>query len=209
MAKHELKTKKGYFYFKRLEQMHPMHTLVYLFLLLSFIAFIFSIYFFEIKVINVHLNLSSVRLPDLYVLGAFVLFASMFLAFDQKQLYKREKIRKLKINFYANIFISAIFIILQLVASYQVQIGFLEKENQEIISYIIYITGMHLIHLIIVQVFSIYVLFRIVSAADDPVKTLVYVTNPFEKLLIDINSKLWVYQSAMWICLYLYLTFRF
>jgi len=209
MAKHELITRRSQFYFKRLEQMHPMKTLVYLFLFMSFIAFTFSIYFFEVKVVKEHLNLNNLQVPELYILSTLTLFSSLIMIFMHNKLYDGEQIHGLKKNFYGMIAISTMFIVLQLIASYQMQIDFQEKENQKIISYFIYITGMHLIHLIIVLTFSIYVLFRVVNAIEDPVKVLIYFTNPFEKLLLNINKTLWIYQTAMWMGLFLYLTFRF
>ena len=197
------------FYFRNWEEVHPIKTMVYLFLFMSFIAIIFSIYFFEIRLLKYPSQGNLVHLPDLYIVGTLVLFASLIPAISQISLYKAEKIDRLKINYYLIILLSATFMVIQLIASYKAQLNFINNENQQIVSYIIYITGMHLIHLVITQIFSVYLLFRIVSSLEDPVKTLVFVTNPFEKLMLELNRSAWIYQTLLWVVLFLYLLFRF
>lgn len=200
--------KKGY-YFSGIEKLHPYQSLLYLFNFVSAITMVFLVFSLEIKIAGEERELHHFDLPDVFMLATLLLFGTLIFTRHQAQLYKEEKLLKLKKNYYAVLFLSTLFIAAQMVAVYMFRISDASAVSQEFSSYFILLVSYHLFHLVMCVVFLIWLLFRVVNSMEDPVKMLVFVTNSYEALLMKLKNIAWNFQVAMWIALFVYFVFRF
>jgi cytochrome c oxidase subunit 3 len=77
-------------------------------------------------------------------------------------------------------------------------------------SYLILLSGLHLLHFFGGMIFFLVVYFRAFHAYRDAVHNLVYITDPYEKMMLDLLSYYWHAMSAIWIGLFLiFLSFTF
>lgn len=200
---------KTRYYLKGIEKFHPFQNLVYLINLTSSIVLAFIIFSFELKIAGKSSDPQTLDVPDIFLVSTLLLFATLIFTNNQRQFFKEERIEKLKRNFYLVLFAGVVFIILQMVAVYNFQLAESGKTSHDLDSYFILLISYHLIHLVVCLVFLIMLLFRVVNSLQDPVRTLVYVTNPYEKLLLKLKGIGWNYQVGVWVALYLYFSFRF
>lgn len=183
--------------------------MVYLFNIISFIILVFLIFNFELQSARDITISQGVHMPDIFLLSTMILFCSLFITSWQRSLLKSERVVTIKQSFYLELLLNTTFIILQMVAVYRFQYVQVNHFSESFNSYFILLTSFHLTHLILHVIVLIMLMFRIVNVLDDPVKVLIYITNPFEKLLLDIKQIVNNYQVFIWVVVYLYTTFRF
>lgn len=63
------------------------------------------------------------------------------------------------------------------------------------ISFLFLASGLHFLHLVGGLIWSVVIYARLGSKASDPVKRLIYFTNPYERLQIEL-----LFQNWVWIC---------
>ena len=197
------------YYLKEIEKIHPFKSFVYLFFIISSLILGFVVFSLELKRTSLPGEFTSIQFPDIFTLGALVLFSTLLFTSRHINLFKEEKIHRLKSNFYLQLFISSLFIVTQMVAVYQFRLYANTILPESLISYFIVLISFHLVHLILAIVVMIILMFRLINVLEDPVKSLIYLTNPFEKLLIEIEQLFWNYQVIVWLLLFLYLELRF
>lgn len=200
---------KTRYYLNGIEKFHPFQNLVYLINLISSIVLAFLIFSFELKIASKEGALQTLNVPDVFLISTLVLFATLIFTNNQSYFFKEERIGKLKRNYYLVLFLGTVFIVVQMAAVYVFQLTETNKLSEDLNSFFILLISYHLIHLVICMLFLIMLLFRVVNSSEDPVKTLVYITNPYEKLLIKLKNIAWNYQVAVWVALFLYFSFRF
>ena len=75
------------------------------------------------------------------------------------------------------------------------------------ISFVYILSGMHLTHLLGGLMYVLFLCFKVFDNWNDPVKRLVYFTNKFELIRLDIITVYWHFIDILW--LVLFLTFLF
>jgi len=200
---------KSRYYLKGMEKIHPFKSIVLLFQLISIIILGFLIFNFEIRIAGEETHFSEIKFSDIFYISTLILFSTLFYSNRLHQFFKEEDLSRIKKNYYLLLLISSTFIVLQMVSVYMFQVDNKEIASESFSSYILLLISFHLVHLILSIVMIILLLFRLINTVEDPVKMLVYVTNPFEKLLIEIEQMTWNYQVALWLVIYLYILLRF
>ncbi len=209
MSGKKIQQKSVKYYLREIEKIHPYKSFVYLYFVISALILGFVVFSLELKKVTFFNSISEIVFPDIFILGAFLLFSTLLFTTHQTRLYKSENVNRLKSSFYLQLFISTLFIVIQMMAVYQFRLMTEGMIPGPLVSYFIVLISFHLIHLILAIVIMIILMFRLINVLEDPVKTLVYVTNPFEKLLLEIKQLFWNYQVIVWILIFLYLELRF
>ena len=209
MSNKKIKQRTVKFYLKEIENIHPFKSFIYLFFFISSLILGFVIFSLELKWSSLQSEVKAIQFPEIFILGALLLFSTLLFTSRQSQFYKEEKLNQLKSSYYLQLFTSTLFIVIQMVAVYQFRINSEEKIPEVLISYFIVLISFHLAHMILAIVIMIILMFRLINVLEDPVKTLVYLTNPFEKLLLEIKQLFWNYQVIVWVLIFLYLELRF
>ncbi|MBS9523501.1 cytochrome C oxidase subunit III [Litoribacter ruber] len=189
-------------WFKKVEDMHPYQTLVYLgmfgsgliFLYLS-IAFVFS---FQQQFV-----LQAFRVPISFLASLGVMVVSGVAASKLLDLYIRDEFVKLKEMVLSMLLLGLIFTLLQL-------LGWLELQNMGVRfkgvaseSYLFLLTGIHAIHLLGALVFAGMLYAQLKLSSKDAFKSMLFMINPFEKMKIRLFVIYWYFMDVIWVVLFL------
>lgn len=71
-------------------------------------------------------------------------------------------------------------------------------------AYLYIISGLHLLHFIGGMVFMIIELYKLANVIRDPVKSLIFSTDPFEKLKLELLITYWHFMDILWLILFLF-----
>jgi cytochrome c oxidase subunit 3 len=119
--------------------------------------------------------------------------------------YLHDKIKSLRIRLSLILIAGLLFVILQSLAWLEILNMHVAPEMETIQNYLYLFSGLHLTHIIAGVILTAYLFYRVASVEGDPVKSLILLTNPFEKTLLEILTVFWHYTIALWVVIYLML----
>jgi cytochrome c oxidase subunit 3 len=76
-------------------------------------------------------------------------------------------------------------------------------------SYVYVISGIHFAHVIGALIGLTYILIQQFRSLGDPVKELIFFTNPFEKTKLDLIATYWHFTDIVWLILFVYFLLTF
>ncbi|WP_143959367.1 cytochrome c oxidase subunit 3 family protein [Litoribacter populi] len=189
-------------WFKKVEDLHPYQTLVYLgmfgsgliFFYLS-IAFIFS---FQQQFV-----LQSFKFPISFLASLGVMVGSGVAASKLLDLYIRDEFFKLKEMVLSMLLLGLIFTLLQLLGWLELQSMGVRFRGVASESYLFVLTGIHAIHLLGALVFAFLLFGQLKLASKDPFKSMLFMVNPYEKMKIRLFVLYWYFMDLIWVILFL------
>jgi cytochrome c oxidase subunit 3 len=192
--------------FSRMEKIHPFMMMLYLSLMGVGVLFLMLV----IAYVQSHAydtEAWKLKFPRFFSLGTLVLISSSYVLGKSKRFYKKDNLAKLNRGFLVTIFLALAFI-LTLVAGWQelseAGINFTELAAG---TYIYLISALHAVHLLGGLLFLTFLFFRTQHAASDPIRTLVFIRNPFIRQQINMLTLYWHFMGGVWIFLYLVFVF--
>ena len=203
-------TKEISSYISRLEQLHPFMTITYLLIICCSIFFAYILLKFEITSYQYSFEEQSFYLPDIATVGSFLLFISVSLIQFQNEVVQKEKIYLLKKNIYSLILVTAVSVVCEIITIYQIQTFEYEAMSlKKAYDYCIILFATHLFITIVFQFYLLFLLYRVTLSSHDPVKVLIYFTNPFEMVLLKVQKAMLYFILGVWLVLYFYMLLRF
>ncbi|UCS94776.1 cytochrome c oxidase subunit 3 [Echinicola marina] len=193
---------------KKIERLHPYQTLVYLgmlgsgliFLFLS-VAFLSS--FYDSSPLEVY------KLPKPFWLSTLVLVVSSFITHKLIKFYKQDHPKQLERLLWLIFFLGMTFTSLQLWGWEKLQEQGIEFSGIPSGSYLYVLTGIHAFHLMGLLIFALYLLWEVHQTVLDPIKDLVFTTNPYAKMKFRLFIIYWHYVDLIWLSLFLIFTLAF
>jgi cytochrome c oxidase subunit 3 len=147
-------------------------------------------------------------LPKTFILSTFVLLASSFFLFKAKISLKYDKLNNVSLFTLLSFILGSTFIGLQLIGWVALsKQGFNFSGSNVVISYVYFISGVHLIHLVVGLFYLGSMSFKSYKASKDPVDELLFSTNPSIKFLYKQVSLYWHYLDMVWLVLFLFFLF--
>ncbi|MFN0048583.1 MAG: heme-copper oxidase subunit III [Cytophagales bacterium] len=185
-----------------LRRLHPFKLFIYISII--GIVILFGFLGFGFAVTN---NLQHNYLPKYFTFSTLCILFSSFTMSKSLQTYKVDNPKLL------NRYLAATFLLGLLFIAFQMQ-GWKELMDKGIFfsgnvtgSYIYLLSGLHLVHFFGGFIFFLFVYFRAFAAYRDPVKNLLYVTDPYEYMLLDLLGIYWHLMDLLWVALYLLFLF--
>lgn len=150
---------------------------------------------------RVQSGLPPVKLPSLFYFNSLVLIASSLTLMLTKKAYENDDTLKYKLMIGITIFISLIFLVLQIMAWQQMQEMniFINAENTG--SYLYLISATHFLHLVAGIPFLIVFFINAMIKMRSPVSVLVYFSDPSKKRSLNLLTTYWHYLDILWIYL--------
>ncbi len=170
--------------------------------------FLFLLIAYSLSVSNSNL-VPQVQFPKIFTVGTFVLLISSFSIISASRAFGEDNAAKYHLMILVSLMLGLSF------AGCQV-LGWLELKETGIFlkghssgSFLYVITGLHTAHVVggLLLLFHLY--FKSLKAKSDPVKALVMVTNPYEKLKLKLISSYWHYLGALWGILFFFFLYTF
>jgi cytochrome c oxidase subunit III len=186
---------------KRVENLHPYETLLYLGMLGSGLIFLFLVFAFVSSGIK-QLGGLNPRIPTAFLISTFILILSGYTATKMRVYYQEENISGLESSLRHTFLLGVIFTILQFAGWRELAAMGINFTGIPSGSFLYVLSGIHIFHLSGAMIFAIILLLQLRKTQEDGIRKLILVTNPFEKMRIRLFTVYWHFMDAIWVILF-------
>jgi cytochrome c oxidase subunit 3 len=196
---------------ERIEQLHPHKMLLYLAIFGSSLIFVFMLIAFS-ATYNFQANrgiLESMEMPKAFTFSTIILLLSSYFVSRFSRAWEQEKLKKLRNLLAISVGLGFLFTLSQYWGWHT-----LDKSGHTLSdvgsgAYLYVISGIHILHLIGAMFFMTYQFISISNISNDPVRTLIAITNPHQKMRLDMLTTYWHFMDFLWLGLFFYFLFWF
>lgn len=204
---HKMKTEKET-WFQKVENMHPYQTLMYLGMFGSGLIFLFLTLAF---LASGYGNLDGVgfKMPRSFILSTIVIIFSGYTCSKMSLNYTAEETTKLKNSLLTTFLLGLIFTTLQIVGWRELTAMGIDFKGIPSGSFLYILSGIHIFHLIGAMLFAVIMMKQYNKKEKDAIQNLILLTNPFEKMRIELFTKYWFFMDIIWLTLFLIFVIAF
>lgn len=151
--------------------------------------------------------IENFHFPKGFILSTILLLFSSYTTTLSSKYYQEDNSRNLLLSLSATLFISLLFVVCQVLGwkSLYDQGFYLNGEAGILFLYVI--TGLHFVHVGIGMIYLFYLNLKVFDIWNDPVRSLLYFSNQFEGVRLEMFGNYWHFIDGLW--LFLFLTFLF
>jgi len=190
---------------EKLRRMHPFKLFIYVSIIGIVVLFAFLALGFALT--N---DLKKYYLPSYFTISTLFMLISSLTMSKSIAFYKTDNPKLLNRYLAATFLLGLLFIGSQMCGWKELMDKGIYFSGAVNGSYLYLLSGLHLVHFFGGIFFFLFVYFRAFAAYRDPVKNLVYVTDPYEYMLLDLLNIYWHFMDFLWLGLYLlFLAFTF
>lgn len=194
--------------FSRIENIHPHKMLLYLAMFGSSLIFLFMIIGYSVSAPDAN-DYIRFKFPKAFIVSLVLLLLSSFSISKALPAFRRDDVKALKRYLAITLFLGLAFTISQYIGWYELKQSGIYLSGKAAGSYLYVISGLHVLHLAGGLVFLTLLYTKMSRIARDPVKTLIMVTNPYEKIRMEMLAAYWHFIDIMWVMLFFYFLFSF
>ena len=188
------------------ERTHPYRTFLFFALFGSSILFLALVFMFIVWVTH-NDPILNFHLPKAFILSTIILLFSSYTASLSHRYYREDNAQNLLLSLSSTLLFSGIFVILQVIGwKSMYQSGFY-IDGDAGITFLYTITGLHFLHVGAGMIYLFYLSLKVFDIWRDPVRSLLYFSNHFEGVRLELFSTYWHFIDGLW--LFLFLTFLF
>ena len=189
---------------QRIEQLHPYELFCYLTIASRILFHLFLIITFLQKSGLRFDVVSPLHFPRAFHISAIALVATLTVSTGIVSAYNRDEVAQLRRKLSYMIVSGLALIILQALS--WIELLAVNDTRQVLLynDYLYLFSGILAFHIMASTVFIAFQFYRIAALEGDPVKALILVTNPYEKVKLEIYSTFWHFTVALWLCVYLF-----
>ena len=150
-------------------------------------------------------SMPPIKVPALFVFNTIVLLGSSLSLMRAKQSYRKDDTEAYKYNLLITIGLTVIFLLLQILAWKSLFEANISITHNNLASYLYMLSALHFLHVIGGLPFMLNFYFNALKNMKEPVSVLIYFSDPFKKLKLNILSLYWHFLDLLWIYLVLFL----
>jgi cytochrome c oxidase subunit 3 len=151
----------------------------------------------------------SFSLPKFFTISTFLFVISGLFTSRLIKAYNNDEVSFLRKQLSYLLLAGMLFFISQSVAWIELLYKDPVSENTEITTYIIIFTGVHMTFVFVGMIMAALLFYRYMLIENDPVKTLIAVTSPLEKVKLEIFTTFWYFNILCWTLIFLMFLFIF
>ncbi len=151
----------------------------------------------------------SFKFPKAFVISLVLLLLSGYTMSRTLPAFVNDDMKALKWYLGATVLLGLSFTISQYIGWYELMRSGIYLSGKAAGSYLYVITGLHILHLAGGLVALTLYYTRISRISRDAVRTLILVTNPYEKMRLEMLKTYWQFIDIIWIFLFFYFLFVF
>ena len=186
---------------ERAERWHPLRMLVYLCLFSIAVLFaVLLIAFAGARAYEVHTV--HIPLPRSFVLSTLLIAASSYSVSSVVKAYKRERFQSLTYRLGLTMILGVLFMVAQVMGWNELQEEGVFLSGRASGSYLYFIPGLHLLHLAGGLLFLGWMFHRSYEACFDSVKELIFSTDPFQQVKLELLVLGWHFLGLLWVLLF-------
>jgi len=193
--------------FQRIEKMHPYKMLLLLGILGVGMIFLFLVIAYGVSIENQ--TVLDIRLPKIITLGTLVLLGSSLALNQAVKAFHEDNMRQLNFMISLVLLMGAIFCGCQF-------LGWLDLKESGVFftgrssgTFLYVISGLHLLHLGGGMLLLIFAMIKSYQVRRDPIKALIMVTNPFDRLRLELLTSYWHFLTGLWVLLFFFFLYMF
>lgn len=183
---------------ENLRQMHPFKLAIYVSIVGIIVMFLFVNIGFIITKNNQPLEISK-----WFTISSIIILFSSYFVSKLKIYYTNDKPKQLLNGYLCTLFLGVIFGCSQLIGWYRMyKNGYGFSTSTVSITYIYLLSALHLFHFLAGIVYVLYLILKAIKASKDTVYRLVFSTDPYESMLIELCVIYWHFMGILWLVLY-------
>lgn len=194
---------------EKIEKLHPHKMLLYLAIFGSSVIFAFMLIAFTASYTTPGPEDPQFEMPKAFVFSTLVLLVSSYFVSRFMKLFEEDEMKKLRNYLGITLMLGFVFTISQYWGWHELDTSGYGLTGMTSGAYLYVISGLHILHLVGGIFFMTYQFIRVSRVANDPVKSLIMVTNPFYKMRLQMLSIYWHFIDILWVGLFLYFLFMF
>lgn len=192
--------------FQRIERMHPHKMLLYLAIIGSSLIFLFMVIAYAMSKPQIAYQEGFV-MPKAFICSTVLLLFSGFYATKLLPVYLADDMHRLKKILLLTLTLGIGFAFCQYIGWLELRESGIYFAGKAAGSFLYVLTGLHVAHLLIGLAFLGYLAAYSFWVAKDPVRSLIMVTNPYQKIKLQIFVIYWQFLGVLWLLLFFYFLF--
>ncbi|PIY08745.1 MAG: cytochrome C oxidase subunit III [Flexibacter sp. CG_4_10_14_3_um_filter_32_15] len=186
---------------EKMEQQHPYVMMMYLGVMGIFMAFtLLMLLFFNESLIKAVTH--PIQFPYAFFISTIAIVSSSFFLEKARQQFYKDNFKKLRNNLLVVFGLGIIFLSLQIVGGYELHQNKIYLEGKTAGAYLYIISAFHMLHLMGGLIYTVILLNQYTKKADDAVQILITVTNPFEKIKLQLLTIYWHFMDILWVAIF-------
>jgi len=194
--------------FQQIEKMHPYTMLLVLGIVGIAMIFVFLLIAYTVSTSN-FIQISEIRLPKIFTLGTVILLGSSFALNLAIKAFHEDNMRQLNFMIFLVLLMGVIFTGCQFLGWVDLKEHGVFLAGQSSGTFLYVISGIHLMHLAGGMLFMTLAFVKSYRVRRDPVRALIMVTNPFDRLRLELLTVYWHFLSALWLLLFFFFLYTF
>ncbi|WP_291785259.1 cytochrome c oxidase subunit 3 [Cecembia sp.] len=189
-------------WFQKIENMHPYQTLMYLGMFGSGLIFLFMTVAFLASATG-NTEGMGFKMPKSFIISTFVIIISGYTVSKMLLHYKEESLFKLKNSLLSTFLLGIVFTILQILGWKELTLIGIDFQGLPSGSFLYVLSGIHIFHLLGAMVFALIMVAKYNKTQKDEIKHLLLLTNPYEKMKIQLFTTYWHFMDVIWLLLFM------
>lgn len=189
-----------------IEKLHPHKTLLFFALLGSSLLFM-SISFLFLISISKQTPLQNFVLSKWFFIGTLGLLISSFSLTGIKNAFENDSYSAIRQKLIFTLIMGGVFISCQLAGWYEMLRSGYEIHAHPLLSFFYVLSGIHLLHALAGQAILFVMLAHAYRQNNDPVKSLIYFSNPIHCMRLEMSAIFWHFVDFLWLALFIMFLF--
>ena len=190
------------------DRQSPYMTYLFFALVGSSILFLAMIFMFVIWINQNELTLRF-SLPKQFIVSTILILVSSFTLSSVKKCFRNDDAKGLLLSLSSTLFLGISFCVLQVLGWKSLYDHGFYIDGEVGISFLYIISGLHLAHILAGLLFLLYLTFNAFDNWNDPIKALVYFSNKYEEVKLEVFSTFWHFIDVLWVVLFFTFLFTF
>jgi cytochrome c oxidase subunit 3 len=189
-------------WFQKIEKMHPYQTLMYLGMFGSGLIFLFMTVAFLASATG-NTEGMGFKMPKSFIISTLVIIISGYTVSKMLLHYKEESLFKLKNSLLSTFLLGIVFTVLQFLGWKELTLIGIDFRGLPSGSFLYVLSGIHIFHLLGAMVFALIMVAKYNKTQKDEIKHLLLLTNPYEKMKIQLFTTYWHFMDVIWLLLFM------
>ena len=179
----------------------PYMTYLFFALVGSSILFLAMIFMFVIWLNQNELTLRF-SLPKQFIVSTTLILVSSFTLTSVKKCFRNDDAKGLLLSLSSTLILGISFCVLQVLGWKSLYDHGFYIDGEVGISFLYIISGLHLAHILAGLLYLLYITFNAFDNWNDPIKALVYFSNKYEEVKLEVFSTFWHFIDVLWVVLF-------
>ena len=195
---------------EKIEKLHPHKMLLYLAIIGSSLIFLFMLVAFTATHTGAEVRESlKFTMPKAFIFSSLIILFSSYFVSRFLRAYENEDMKKLRNMLGITVILGIVFTLSQYWGWHQLEQSGYGLTGITSGAYLYVLSGIHILHLVGGIFFMTYQFIKVSRVANDSVKCLIMVTNPYQKMKFEMLATYWHFIDFLWLSMFLYFLFMF